>query len=61
MKKASFDPFQSFVKSIITDKVKLHKAPSDKGALEPHPVEQAKEDQGGDLALILGANTSSGN
>ena len=61
MKKASFDPFQSFVKSIITDKVKLHKGPGDKGAVEPHPVDQVKEDQGGDLALILAANTSHGN
>jgi hypothetical protein len=30
MKKA-FDPFQSFVKSIISDKVKLQKGPGDKG------------------------------
>jgi hypothetical protein len=60
MKKA-FDPFQSFVKSIITDKVKLQKGPSDKGSVEPGRVLQVNEDQGGDLALILAANTSSGN
>ena len=62
MKKA-FDPFQSFVKSIITDKVKLQKGgpPAAKDSVEQNHVEHSKEDQGGDLALILAANTSSGN